>query len=193
MTHDIQGTTHHLEGESAPVVIPGASTIQSTFAHRRMHSSYDDGLTIPSNYHMRRPENRTEGVSIVTEQSASTYPSSFLLLSKCPWPDTCNAASCVGHLCFTCSFPYVFLTTHASDGPPDLSNITYPSGNIAIDPPRVRLPARVWQEFIVKLISRHSDILFCDRLFKFRAHLPSCNDRTSTQGLLSMGSMPRLL
>ncbi|KAH9029473.1 glycosyl hydrolase family 92-domain-containing protein [Lactarius hengduanensis] len=117
--HGFQGTHQPAiwMGESAQVVVvPGAGTVQSDFARRGMRFSHDDELTTPSYYRARL--DAIEGGSILAEQSATSR---------------------VGHLRFTFSgthAPYVFLeATRASVmGSSDPSNVTYPSGTIAIDP-----------------------------------------------------------
>ncbi|KAI9433354.1 glycosyl hydrolase family 92-domain-containing protein [Lactarius indigo] len=117
--HGFQGTHQPAiwMGESAQVVVvPGAGRVQSDFARRGMRFSHDDELTTPSYYRVRL--DAIEGGSILAEQSATSR---------------------VGHLRFTFSgthAPYVFLeATRASVmGSSDPSNVTYPSGTIAIDP-----------------------------------------------------------
>ncbi|KAI9455755.1 glycosyl hydrolase family 92-domain-containing protein [Lactarius psammicola] len=117
--HGFQGTHQPAiwMGESAQVVVvPGAGTVQSNFARRGMRFDHDNELTTPSYYRVRL--DAIEGGSILAEQSATSR---------------------VGHLRFTFSgthAPYVLLeATRASVlGSSDPSNVTYPSGTIAIDP-----------------------------------------------------------
>ncbi|KAI0260975.1 glycosyl hydrolase family 92-domain-containing protein [Gloeopeniophorella convolvens] len=117
--HGFQGTHQPAiwMGESAQVVVvPGAGTVQSLFERRGMNFSHDDEVVSPSYYRARLTA--IEGGSILAEQSATSR---------------------VGHLRFTFAdtqVPYVFIeATRASImGSADPTNVTYPSGSIAIDP-----------------------------------------------------------
>ncbi|KAI0315644.1 glycosyl hydrolase family 92-domain-containing protein [Amylostereum chailletii] len=117
--HGFQGTHQPAiwMGESGQAILfPGAGDVETVFERRGMRFSHDEETRTPSYYRVEM--DALEGGKITAEQSATSR---------------------VGHLRFTFTktqAPYVVLeATRASIiGSSDTSNVTYPSGTIAIDP-----------------------------------------------------------
>ncbi|GBE78894.1 glycoside hydrolase family 92 protein [Sparassis crispa] len=134
--HGFQGTHQPAiwMGESGQVVVvPGAGEVQSVFEQRGMPFSHDDEVITASYYSVQM--DALEGGKILAEKSATSR---------------------VGHLRFTfmnTSIPYVFVeATRASVmGSADPSNVTYPHGEITIDPSRQEITGRnpERQDFII--------------------------------------------